>query len=184
MISRLHSSRFSPNPTFIGRLSCLRVTTGSVSVPIAMMPAPYSAGAGLARAMARAGSVAGRRAVATYAIRPQEALLRELWAQQHEHQPKVSQVGSPFCVMHEPELWLEVASRQQVLPSMGLQWLIPACWVLCAAARCHSSNRSSPAVADHPNHRLPQDPGSSNTGALRGGGCRSCACRGSSHSAC
>jgi hypothetical protein len=91
-------------------LSCLGQTTGSVSAPIAMMPAPCYAGAGLARAMARAGSVAGRRAVATYAIRPQEALLRELWAQQHEHQPKVSQVGSPSCgIMHEHRLWHKAA---------------------------------------------------------------------------
>lgn len=43
--------------------------------------------------MAKAGAVASRRAVATYALRPQETLLRELWAQGQDFQPLPSQVG-------------------------------------------------------------------------------------------
>lgn len=59
-------------------------------------------GHGLARCMAQCASgVAGRRAVATYAIRPQERLLRELWSSNAEAdcapQQNVSQVSGCTC---------------------------------------------------------------------------------------
>lgn len=51
--------------------------------------------------MAKAGAVASRRAVATYALRPQELLLRELFAQGQDFQPLPSQVwlhGDASCL--------------------------------------------------------------------------------------